>query len=44
MADDERLNAIARLKSDVAETLNRFASGSALRHPMRANIVMAAVI
>jgi ubiquinone/menaquinone biosynthesis C-methylase UbiE len=44
ISKDERLNAIARLKDDAAETLDRFASGSGLRHPMRANIVTAAVI
>ena len=41
--EEERANILTRLREDAAETLNRFASGTGLRHPMRANVVTARI-
>jgi hypothetical protein len=43
MSEEDRGVAIARLRDDAAETLDRFASGAGLQHTMRANVVTANV-
>lgn len=43
MSEEDRRSAIARLKDDAAETLDRFASGVGLQHTMGANVVTANV-
>jgi hypothetical protein len=39
--EEERARILTRLREDAAQTLNQFASGTGLRHPMRANVVTA---
>ena len=39
--EDERIQILARLREDAADTLGRFECGAGLRHPMRANVVTA---
>jgi ubiquinone/menaquinone biosynthesis C-methylase UbiE len=39
--EDERIQILAHLRENAAETLHRFECGAGLRHPMRANVVTA---
>ena len=39
--EEERASILTRLREDAAQTLNQFASGTGLRHPMRVNVVTA---
>jgi ubiquinone/menaquinone biosynthesis C-methylase UbiE len=42
-SEEQRANILIRLREDAAETVNQFARGAGLRHPMRANVVIARI-